>query len=575
MTFAEPNYLVLLLLIPGLAIVAWRGRRRGRADWVALAQSGRAPTLGTIGALIACALLVAAMARPRWGSPVGSPPTPGHDVVLVIDTSRSMAAEDAVPNRLGAAVAAAADLVESLAAEPGSRAAVVAFAGRGVVRCPLTENFGAVLDVLRRLRPGDVRPGGTNLGAAIGTALDLFDDREPGGGRAVVLFSDGEDHDGTWAEDADRLRSAEIPVHAVALGDPDAAHPVPAGAEGTTLTYQGAPVLSRRRDADLIELARSTGGAFVPIGLAATDLGSLYADRIAPAAIRRSAVDRRADRPERFAPFLAGACVLVATIGMPRRRRLAWGGLGLLFALTIATAAGPADDPARLVDRGNRLYRQRDYAEALAAYESAEALAPAAPWPSLNRGAALFQLGRYAEAAEAYERARKVASPALRPPIDYALGNVAVALGRISDAIDRYDDCLAAIPAGPAWAALHDDATINREFAESLLPPVEVEAPEDAARPPSPPIDEPGADAPPDAPPEGGGGAAPPTGPPPPGDPDGDPGASSPTPGAAPPGESSPEQRLERALDAIRRSARDRLEADLPPDDPDDDRKDW
>ena len=121
--------------------------------------------------------------------------------MLLVDDSRSMAAEDAVPDRLGLAVEAASSLVRALAREPGNRVAVVAFAGRGVLRCPLTENLGAVSDTLHTLRPGDVRPGGTDLGAGLTAALEAFGNREQepeqAGGRTIVVFSDGEDHVGS------------------------------------------------------------------------------------------------------------------------------------------------------------------------------------------------------------------------------------------------------------------------------------------------------------------------------------------------------------------------------------------
>ena len=102
--------------------------------------------------------LIVALGQPRWGRLAGAALAPGHDVVLMVDVSRSMAAEDAVPNRLGVAIEDAESLVTALARGPANRAAVVAFAGRGVLRCPLTENLGAVLDALHRLRPGRCGP---------------------------------------------------------------------------------------------------------------------------------------------------------------------------------------------------------------------------------------------------------------------------------------------------------------------------------------------------------------------------------------------------------------------------------
>ena len=124
----------------------------------------------------------------------------------------------------------------------------MAFAGRGVLRCPLTENLGAVSDSLKRLRPGTVRPGGTDLGAGLDAGLDAFGQDEHAEGRAIVVFSDGEDHAEHWRSRLDRLAKAGVIVHVVAIGDPDQGHPVPSGTTNEPLKYEGEPVLSKRVD---------------------------------------------------------------------------------------------------------------------------------------------------------------------------------------------------------------------------------------------------------------------------------------------------------------------------------------
>ena len=172
-------------------------------------------------ASIAC--LIIAMAQPRWGNLPSPDLPPGHDLVFVMDVSRSMAAEDAVPSRLAVAVEVAESLVKTLGQDVSNRAAVVAFAGRGVLRCPLTENLGAVLDALDRLRPGSVTPGGTDLAAALDTAIEAvaIDPQQHAQGRAIVIFSDGEDHADRWSSRLERLRQQDIVVHAVSIGDAD------------------------------------------------------------------------------------------------------------------------------------------------------------------------------------------------------------------------------------------------------------------------------------------------------------------------------------------------------------------
>ena len=118
-TFAHPELLWALMILPGLVLWAISGRSRRARDWRALlAQRGRVPRDGTV-LLIGCAAcLIVAMAQPRWGRLAAPPVPPGHDVVLMVDVSRSMGVEDAVPNRLAAAIEAAESLVNALASEP-------------------------------------------------------------------------------------------------------------------------------------------------------------------------------------------------------------------------------------------------------------------------------------------------------------------------------------------------------------------------------------------------------------------------------------------------------------------------
>ena len=187
-----------------------------------LAQHGRVPGHRSISVLLTSVLLIVALAQPRFGRILGPKLLPGQDVVLLVDVSRSMGAEDAVPNRLGVAVESADSLLAALAPDPTNRVAVVAFAGRGVLRCPLTENLGAALDTLHQLRPGSVRPGGTDLGAGLQAAIEAFGkEEEHAEGRIIVVLSDGEDHAEGWRRRLGRLQADGVIVHAVAIGDAD------------------------------------------------------------------------------------------------------------------------------------------------------------------------------------------------------------------------------------------------------------------------------------------------------------------------------------------------------------------
>ena len=492
--FAEPARLILL--IGALVGAAWvvLGANRRRAEWRSLGLEEGPPPDGTWAWWVASLFLILALAAPRWGRVPGSELPPGHDVVLLVDVSRSMGAEDAVPDRLDLAKRTAKSLVDPLRTEPGDRVALVAFAGRSVARCPLTENLDAVLDSLLGLRPGMIEPGGTDLGAGLAVALGVFDADEHAEGRSIVVFSDGEDHANTWPQMVGRLVGADVAVHVVAIGDPDKNHPVPSmSLMATPASSHQAPVMTQRNDAALTQLAHATGGAIVPLGLASADLGALYRDRIGPTARSRRPAPRFSERAERYAICLSAALVagllgtwpatgrrLGRSSTLARRDRI-WG-RSLVIALTVIllvlaslAATPPPPNPKTVAEaattRGLQADREGRFADALAAFEAATAARPGNPIGPFNAGSALFSLGRYPEAADRYAEARPSASRALVVKLDFALGNCAAMSGDFAGAIRHYDACLASTDPQASSISARRDAAINRAFALSRVSP--------------------------------------------------------------------------------------------------------
>ncbi len=567
--FAHPARLWLLVaLIPCAAWVA-RGSARRLRDWSALGQSGQPASDGAFPWVAAMLVLVLALAQPRWGRIFGRDAQSGHDVVLLVDVSRSMAAEDAVPDRMGVALESAASLLRSLGRDPGNRAAVVAFAGRGVVRCPLTEDLAAAVDALRGLRPGDVQPGGTDLGAGLEAALTAFDDEEHAEGRTVVVFTDGEDHAGTWPAAVDRLRLDGVQVHAVAIGDPDREHPVPRREPDVAKAGLKPPDSTRRSDVALAALVKATGGVIVPLGLDSADLGSLYRDRIEPMARRNRESLQPPERVERFPAFVLGALgigLVGSWPGLTRARRHRQRYAPAVLALALAGLGFGADpgaaSPARLVAEGLAEYQAGRFAKALDAFQKAGELAPGAAVPRYNAASALFRLRRHPEAIARYTEARERADPGLTLKIDYALGNARLVLGDFAGALSGYDACLASTGVGPGADSVRRDAAVNRAYAVARLktPPDEPDRGEARAGGPNRPRPAPGkgrpggegAESSPSAGPTNPGGGEPPSG----GGSRGAGGAGGP--GQAPPEEGSPQARLNAALREIRESRRSR-----------------
>lgn len=235
------------------------------------------------------------------------------DIMVVLDVSRSMLADDAAPTRLDRAKAEVSDLAGKLR---GHRIGLVAFAGRAAVLSPLTPDYSFFRMILDGADTRSVSRGGTAIGTAIRKAVSAFD---PGpGAKLIVLITDGEDHD-SYPEDAAK-EALEAGVRIVAIGfgseegsqislvDPDT------GARNLLSDQDGNPVVSRLDGELLRKIALTTEGAYVPAGVAALDLESIVDGHIEPLA--RTASDSSLVRQvpnEHYFWFVLGS--LLALLG--------------------------------------------------------------------------------------------------------------------------------------------------------------------------------------------------------------------------------------------------------------------
>jgi Ca-activated chloride channel family protein len=243
---------------------------------------------------------------------------PGRDLVVVLDLSRSMLAEQ--PSRLNRARAALADLVKGLKERGGHRVALVVFAGRSKVLCPLTHDYDHFAETVagldaehlpRDIAATDDEPSGTRIGAALREAAELLDPHFRGY-QDVLLLSDGDDpaRDGEWRLPAAEARAREIPVHTVGIGDPDADSPIPLG-DGRTMEHDGKEVRTRLREGPLREIAEMTEGVYIPAHTRALPLGRLFREHIEGRPVREDSDDTLPLYQQHYAWFLGGALLLL------------------------------------------------------------------------------------------------------------------------------------------------------------------------------------------------------------------------------------------------------------------------
>lgn len=327
-TFIHPA--LVWLLVPALALVALlvvcdrTGAGRLARFVSSLMQhrlASRLPRSRRVLRLLLIALTltsgVLALSRPQSPGELETVATAqaSADLMVVLDVSRSMLAEDAAPSRLQRAKAELIDLLGKL---KGHRVGLVAFAGRAQVLCPLTPDYGFFRVVLERTDPRSIGRGGTRIGEGLRTAKDAFG--TGGGARLVLLITDGEDQDSYPVEAAQELKKAGIRVVAIGFGDERGSEITltdpGTGARSFLVDGQGQVVRSRLDGKTLREIALATDGAYIPAGVAALDLESIIREHVQPLVRDQREPTVRAV-PREHHPLLISICLL-ALVGVAR-----------------------------------------------------------------------------------------------------------------------------------------------------------------------------------------------------------------------------------------------------------------
>jgi Ca-activated chloride channel family protein len=447
--------------IAGLALLARRRRERAAAAW-SVALGARARLLGRWTPLLLAIAAFAAgagLAGPRWGNATGMAESRSLNIVVVMDVSRSMLAQDVAPNRLGRAVSLARRLVQDL---DGDRFALVAFAGHPYLLSPLTLDASAITLQLDAVDPDMVSVGGSGLASALELARHTLVTASQGGDRAIVAFTDGESFDGPGPlESAGRaLRRAGIAVVAVPVGDVRGARIPEAGGDWHR-DAAGNEVITTRRDDLLQAMTRAANGAFIPAG-APDPVGD--ARRALAHLNRARSADRvAADLIPRA--WILALIALVVLLAQTLTRRSA-----ALVALALMVGAGEAG--AQRPAPGSRLLARGDTARARQAF-AADVKLRSNDTAWFNAGTSALVAGDLAAAADELQRAALSLDPGLRQRALYNLGTAYLLQAR-RDTTQR-DTLLSAASTWLQQALLlapnDRNAKFNYELARHLRPP--------------------------------------------------------------------------------------------------------
>jgi Ca-activated chloride channel family protein len=422
--------------------------------------------------------LMLALAQPQWGAQEVSVTQRGSDIVVALDISNSMLAEDVPPNRMESAKG---ELNNFLGRLENSRVGLVFFAGSAFVQCPLTLDYGTAEIFLRMAGPDMMSEQGTAIGAALEASRQLLakgrDAEARGSFQAILLVTDGEDLEGSWEQQAEACAKEGIKVIPVGVGE-ETGGLIPVEdqqgrAAGFMKDDDGSLVMSRLDLASLEKIAGMSGGSTFRIGVDGLAGDRLFAElqRLG----RRDLEERRiSSYQDRYIwPLALGLLCFVLELlihgktspvgghrpmGTSAGRRVTAVGLVLLLgtlAVSSSAWAGVRPPGAAEAEQGRSLYLAGNYEDALALFQEALVLAPEDPKISLAIGETLFKLERYEEAKAEFERAlHQSEDQNLKAEALYNSGTADLAAGDPQQAASQLLESLKMVPDSPD--ALHN-----------------------------------------------------------------------------------------------------------------------
>ena len=326
--FAEQHWVHLVWAALAVIIVlAYRefGARDTLGRFLSRTMQGRLASTQTLTrraiklVLVLATLVLGILALMRPQTPGGTETLTSRsvtaDIMVVLDVSRSMLAEDAAPNRLARAKAELGEFVDRVT---GHRVGLVAFAGRAAVKCPLTSDYGFFRLVLRDIDTRAVSRGGTRIGDAIRKAVAAYGPAR-GTPRLMLLITDGEDHESYPLEALERAVEAGVRVVAIGFGSETGSEITltdPETGARSVLTDRDGKIVRSRLDGELLrEIALRSEGVYVPAGTSALDLDAIVARHVQPMVVDSATRLTRRSPTEHYRWFvLAALLTLVAAV---------------------------------------------------------------------------------------------------------------------------------------------------------------------------------------------------------------------------------------------------------------------
>ena len=457
--FADPTYLYLLAVIPVLAIIRFLTYRNQKKR---LRKFGDPKLLRSLmpdvsrfrpavkfwilqGAL---ALLVVMLARPQFGTKISNEQRTGIETIIAMDISNSMLAEDITPSRLDRSKMMVENLVDHFT---NDKIGLLVFAGDAFVQLPITSDYVSAKMFLSSIDPSMMATQGTDIARAIDMATHSFT-QEEGIGKAIIVITDGEDHEGGALESAEAAKKAGMRVYVLGVGSTQGA-PIPIPGTGDYMKDNtGNTVMSALNEDMCRQVAQAGGGAYIHVenNSAAQDQLDNELSKLAKKETT-STVYSEFDEQFQAVAILALLLLILEICIFDRRnpllKRLSLFGSKKKAAATVAlllvaiTASAQTD--RQYIREGNKQFRVGQYDKAEVSYRKAVEKNPKNPQAAYNLGNALMAQKKDSAAVQQFEQATRIETNPLRKAAAYHnMGVICQTHKMYGEAIEAYKNAL-------------------------------------------------------------------------------------------------------------------------------------
>ncbi len=404
--------------------------------------------------IVALILLLFAAADPKIGSKLQKVKYKGAEVVIALDVSNSMLAEDIYPNRLEAAKMAIERLIDKLTQ---NRIGIIVFAGEAFVQLPITSDYVSAKMFLNTIQPSIVSIQGTNIASAIELGIRSFSTQDKGTNKVLIIISDGEDHEQGAIDMATEAASKGIIIHTIGMGKPEGA-PIPVlnkfGKKDYKVDKQGNVIITKTNDALLQQIATAGNGAYVRAQNISTILNEITY-RIEKLNTKESESEIYADYDHQYQyPLLLSLMFFVLEFFFIERKTRKWSfnikqpfmpnkKLSILVILLGILNYSHAQNYKKEIRQGTNLYMNKKYKESEVSFRKAYKLNPNSFKTSFNLGDALYKQEKLDEAEKHFiEAPTKTQNKIEQAQAYHNLGNTYLLQKKLDESIEAYKQAL-------------------------------------------------------------------------------------------------------------------------------------